>query len=125
MRFTDAMKALWLGVTGDIIANGTIVVYGGTPPTLPGDTSQSAYELVELRIAAWSGVSDDGAMEAKSVRSGVGKVTGTPTWFQVRAPNGSVVGDGLVGKEPGQLQVDPPTIMQGGRVDGVRFVLGW
>lgn len=125
MRFTDAMKAIWLAVLGETLINGTIVVYGGTPPAVPGDTPQSSYVLTELRFTSFGGVSVDGAIEAGSVRSGVGKATGTPTWFQARDLHGRIVGDGLVGKESGQLQIDPPMIMQGGRVDGVKFVLGW
>lgn len=125
MRLTALTKAMLLAAIGDVLSNGTIVTYAGEPPAEPGDTPQSSFALAELRFTSFGGVTSDGDIEAASLRSGVGKATGTPRWFQARDAQGRVVMDGLVGSAPGQLQIDPPQIIQGGRVDGVRFVLGW
>lgn len=115
-----------LGTLGDALTNGTIVLFGGEPPTTPGETPQTAFVIAELRFTSFGGMTAQGTIEAGALRSGLAQVTtSSPRWFQARAADGRVVLDGLVGNGPGELTIEPSQIIQGGRVDGSGFVLGW
>jgi hypothetical protein len=124
VRLTRTAQAYVLAALGDALQSGSLLVYAGDPPAGLGDTPQAATLLAEQRFSSFT-VNDRGELEAGPIRSGQAKATGTPRWFQVRSADGHVIGDGLVGTAPGQMQITPDLLIAGGRVDAKGFVLGW
>lgn len=105
-----------------MLVGGVVQFYAGGPPARAGETPQTSTLLVEHPIRS-TRLTEKG-LEAQ-VASTSGRATGTPKWFQARAPGGTVLLDGEVGRDAGQWRIDPPTIVEGGRVDAVAFVMGW
>lgn len=122
MRLAPTALAALLSELGRLAVGGVIQVYAGEPPARLGETPQTATLLAELRVNTAALVADGVGLTAGDAR---GQATGTPRWFQVRAPGGSVLQDGDVGDGPGQLSIKPSFIARDGLVKAAQFVIGW